>query len=98
MNAKYHGHLHLVRGSENFQINSLFHSKFGYQIKTEFRIDLEKYEDPYALRFCNGTWSSERCAIEAFGLERVGIEWKELMNEIKSRQKDHKDKVSLTCQ
>lgn len=89
MNAKYgRGNLHLIRGTEIFQLNSPLHSKFGYRINTEFRIDLDQSDDPYAIRYCNGTWSSERCAIEALGLERIGTDWKELMGELKFNDKD----------
>lgn len=58
-------------------------------------MDLIANDDPYVLRFCNGTWTSERCAIEAFELERVGQTWPELMETISFGEEKENDKVCI---
>lgn len=95
MNAKYNGKLRLVRSKEKFRLYSPLHSQFGYTIHTEIRIELESNDDPYHLRYCNGTWPSSRCATEMFELESIGKTWSELMRTIEFKQ-ESKGHVSVS--
>jgi hypothetical protein len=95
MNAKYHGKLHRVRGSERFRLYSPIDPRFGYTVRSKFRMELEKFDDPYHLRYCNGTWSAERCATEAMELEAVGQTWKDLMERVKFEEGEEEDEVGF---
>ncbi|KAI6192269.1 hypothetical protein M3Y97_00318800 [Aphelenchoides bicaudatus] len=93
LNAKYHGRLHLIRGTERFRVYSPLHPRFGYTITSKFRMDLEKFEDPYWIRYCNGTWSAERCATEAMELESVGKTWKDITDKVEFEKREESEQI-----
>ncbi|KAI6223807.1 hypothetical protein M3Y99_01426400 [Aphelenchoides fujianensis] len=81
LDKKYNGKLHLIRGSEKLRVQSPLHAKFGYEISSEFRVDMIYSNDSYHYRYCNGTWSLAKCA-EHMELDVVGTTWPEVMANI----------------
>jgi hypothetical protein len=96
LDAKYHGKLYLIRGKETFRVHSPFHPRLGYTVRTDLRMDLVFKNDSFGLRYCNGTWTANRCATEALGLDLVGSNWKEIMENMKFVDRS-KEKVSYQC-
>uniref|UniRef100_A0AC35U3L6 Condensin complex subunit 1 n=1 Tax=Rhabditophanes sp. KR3021 TaxID=114890 RepID=A0AC35U3L6_9BILA len=77
-NKKYDGDMVVIKGKENYDIKSPFHSDFRFKVESSVHIEIENRTKKFMDRLCDKRHTPGECAEQTFGATFIGGTWKEI--------------------